>query len=828
MHRGASRTGIVLLLAVAALAGWRWSLAQNGAKAVPPESLLPGEAWAYLHSEGTRGHEAEWKATAAYAALVESGLARWIDDVAGQFGETTPGIELVRQVCWRALEHGVSANLTFGDGDAPRCVLVLHGAGEYVPAAARRLADGRVPLAREVRSGRTVYSGQIPGEPNAAWSFWREGGHAVVTFGADAASVVIQTADGQHPSMAKTGEAARWLKDDLGRTVASVAWLDAERLRERFSNQPLPQLPEGKTATVGDVLKLLGVDNVQRVTSRSGYDGRECWSSLNVESDGELRGILKPLLAGGAFAFKDLPPLPRKTPFLSVFTLDIPGAYREGIRISREFADLVATDEEKARLEESLALLPEQLGLVPDEALLAPLDPLQAIYSDAGNGPFGFGVGLMARVHDAERLRTFVDGLIERIPLPAGRGPQIVRTSKRGRDVISIGQPGVPIWPSLAVDDKWLVAGLSVQSVDASLARIDGKLPAWKPTEELQPLLSRLPEAMSGFQISDPRDGLRASGQFVPMLMAGIQQARQQAGVDGSTPLPEMPSTDLVAEPLFPNVTVCTAHVGGMTWQTRQSLPTLPLGVSLEAPSVGTSAVLVALLLPAVQQAREAARRTQSKNNLKQIALALHNYHDTFNEFPAGTVAGPEKPEDRLSWYVAILPYVDQAALYNQMVPKGALADEENVAARRNELAIFLNPGMQPDPMINGGRTDYAGVAGLGADGPTLKIGDKKAGAFGYNEARRIRDFTDGTSNTVMVGEVKVNRGAWIQGGAGTIRPLVQQPYLNGPDGFGANSVGGCHFMLVDGSVRFVSEKIDAKVMEALTTIGGGEVLGDF
>lgn len=827
MHRGVSRTGIVLLLALAALVGWRWSLAQTASKSVAPATLLPGDAWGYLHSAGTRGNEAAWKKTAGYQALVESGLAAWVDELATQFGETNPGVELVRQGFWHALEYGVSANLTFGDGDVPRLVLVLHEAGGHVPAVARELANGQVPLARETLSGRTVYSGQIPGEPNGAWSFWQEGGHAVVTFGPGAPSAVIRTADGQLPSMAKTGEAARWLKDELGRVVTSVAWLDAGRLRERFNDQPLPQLPAGKSGTVGDVLRILGADNVQRITSRAGYDGRECWSSLKMDTDGELRGMLKPLLAGGSFALQELPPLPRETSFLSVFTLDVPGVYREGMRITREFADLVATDDEKARLEESLALLPEQLGLEPGEDLLAPLDPLQAIYSDSGNGPFGFGIGLMARVNDSQRLQSFLDSLLERIPFPEN-GPQVVRTNKRGREVLSIGQPGVPIWPSIAVDDKWLVVGLTAQSIDASLARIDGKLPTWKPAAELQPLLSRLPEAMSGLQISDPRDGLRASGQLLPMMLAGIQQARQQAGVDATAPLPEMPSMDLVAEPLFPNVTVCAADGTGMTWQTRQSLPSLPLGVSFEAPSIGTSAVLVALLLPAVGQAREAARRTQSKNNLKQLGLALHNYHDVFNEFPQGTVPGPEKPEDRLSWMVGILPYVDQAPLYNQMVPKGTLEDEKNAQAREHEIVVFLHPNARPEPGIDGGRTDYAGVAGVGADGPTLKKGDKKAGAFGYNETRQLRDFTDGTANTVMVGEVKANRGPWIQGGVGTIRPLNQQPYINGPDGFGSNSVGGCHFLLGDGSVRFVSEKIDPTVMEALSTIAGGENLGEF
>ena len=101
----------------------------------------------------------------------------------------------------------------------------------------------------------------------------------------------------------------------------------------------------------------------------------------------------------------------------------------------------------------------------------------------------------------------------------------------------------------------------------------------------------------------------------------------------------------------------------GIHYTSRMSLPTLPLldsGGGAPAVAIG-----VALLLPAVQQAREAARRSTSKNNLKQIGLALHNYHDTFKEFPPGTQPNEKlKPEKRLSWEAKILPFLDQAPLF--------------------------------------------------------------------------------------------------------------------------------------------------------------------
>ena len=101
------------------------------------------------------------------------------------------------------------------------------------------------------------------------------------------------------------------------------------------------------------------------------------------------------------------------------------------------------------------------------------------------------------------------------------------------------------------------------------------------------------------------------------------------------------------------------------------------------ATSVAVPAVLVALLLPAVQQAREAARRSQSKNNMKQIGLAMHNYHDTYNHFPAGTVEndGLEVTE-RLSWMVSILPFLEQAALYNQIDMKEGFSSATNSGER--------------------------------------------------------------------------------------------------------------------------------------------------
>jgi hypothetical protein len=292
----------------------------------------------------------------------------------------------------------------------------------------------------------------------------------------------------------------------------------------------------------------------------------------------------------------------------------------------------------------------------------------------------------------------------------------------------------------------------------------------------------------------------------------------------------DLPPSEVITRPLFPNLSVCTMSDGEIRWTSRTSLPAIPLLGGAGIGNAGTTVpVLVALLLPAVQQAREAARRAQSKNNLKQIGLALHNYHDVFNKLPTGTHENEKlKPEKRLSWQADILPYLDQAPLYNRIDFAKAWDDDANADVARVQIPVYLNPSLTIDPNGKVGVTHYVGLAGIGKDGPLLKINDPKAGIFGYDRVVGFRDITDGTSNTMAVCDVSKEVGPWAAGGKSTIRPLTKKPYINGPDGLGGIHRGGMMVLIADGSVRFVSESINPDILEALVTIAGGEVVGDF
>jgi prepilin-type N-terminal cleavage/methylation domain-containing protein len=326
-------------------------------------------------------------------------------------------------------------------------------------------------------------------------------------------------------------------------------------------------------------------------------------------------------------------------------------------------------------------------------------------------------------------------------------------------------------------------------------------------------------------------------------------------------------------------------------------------------------AILIALLLPAVQQAREAARRTECKNHLHNLGLAFHNYHDTFLAFPPGygaliAVPGIGHDHNTKSAFMRLLPFIDQGPLFNridQSVPMmngppgyNPTALAQNVAAAATVIPLFLCPsstGNTTDnylypmgafgggfPVANctyrGGRTDYSGTTGVLGTFANIAYGGNAGGdregvivpagqisgpglpGYQAGSTARIRDITDGTSNTFVLGERTggttiyyrtqpapaavqafgpTNGGAWadslafehwlagsLQDGTGSGGPCaVNCTNLRGR-GFHCFHTGGAHFLLADGAVRFVGENIAAQTFAGLITRKKGEVIGEF
>lgn len=311
-------------------------------------------------------------------------------------------------------------------------------------------------------------------------------------------------------------------------------------------------------------------------------------------------------------------------------------------------------------------------------------------------------------------------------------------------------------------------------------------------------------------------------------------------------------------------------------------------------------AVLIALLLPAVQQAREAARRTQCKNNVKQIGLALHNYHDTFILFPSGgTLCQPcvEPTFSGLaghSLFAGILPYLDQGPMANVMnwnysgFPiNSSPVDANHERAMLTPLPVYLCPSSTtatfngyhravppggPYPYIGAqASVHYVGIMGSLQQGGVMR---STFGTFYLSSKIGIRDITDGTSNTMIVGEYSglakgqrlsatktagpdadygwFNNSAWFgfyDNGRdnyqyalqlGAYKPVIYAPnvsYYLSPtapssacynQSLKSNHTGGIHALMGDGGVRFLSENIALATLYNLADVSDQKPVGEF
>lgn len=216
---------------------------------------------------------------------------------------------------------------------------------------------------------------------------------------------------------------------------------------------------------------------------------------------------------------------------------------------------------------------------------------------------------------------------------------------------------------------------------------------------------------------------------------------------------------------------------------------------------------LVALLLPAGQAAREAARRTQCNNNLKQIALAFHNYHDTYKTLPPAYIPD-ENGKPMHSWRVLILPYLEYGPIHSQYNFDEPWDSPANMAVTDIPIPIYTCPSS--GEAVTSNQTNYMVITGPGT-------------VFDGAKAAKFADIMDGTSNTILVVEVVGTGTKWAEP-VDLDASKISPPFSAGVSGnAGSRHPGGMNVAICDGSVRFVSDTIPKQTLDGLITKDGQE-----
>jgi prepilin-type N-terminal cleavage/methylation domain-containing protein/prepilin-type processing-associated H-X9-DG protein len=248
-------------------------------------------------------------------------------------------------------------------------------------------------------------------------------------------------------------------------------------------------------------------------------------------------------------------------------------------------------------------------------------------------------------------------------------------------------------------------------------------------------------------------------------------------------------------------------------------------------------AILIGLLLPTVRRVRGPAERMACANNLHQLVLAFHSYEatsksDVFEStgrsdasalqmLPPGCIGPGRTPQERLSWMVALLPYVEHDSLYESIDLEKGYAG--NLPAVQTRMKLFLCLASK-DGTTADAATHYVAMSGIGLDAATQPAGAPGNGFMGYDRLTSFSMIKDGTSNTIALMETRSGLGPWARGGSSTLRGFdpADVPLFGDQRPFGGHQ-DGINAAMADGSVRFLRSSIDPSRLAAAITIDGGE-----
>lgn len=633
------------------------------------------------------------------------------------------------------------------------------------------------------------------GEPHFRIGY--RGSQIVVTLGDETVKTVVA-------KLTKPGAPPQWL-NDLTKELA----VDRPSMLIHFNAQSLLKTlqPVINDPMAAKVFEATGLSKLKHVSSLAGLDKTGMQFNTVLVTDGAPTGVFN-LCPDKPLTIDSFRRIPATASNAMVVRFDLAHAFEQVLKIIEQ-----VDPNDKQQFEDRLAKLEPQLGFSVKSDLLAALGDEWTLYSSSSEGGVAFvpGIVLTANVRDHAKLSKAYDTLILAAKGALAQvGPQapfsIQDFSSRGEKGYRIQFNGVPIpvSPTWVLTKEQFVIGLTPQLVISHLASAgkasladNAALKAgfqWNPKPSL-------------VSFTDPKANLQMVYALVNTFSPVLSGQLKQQGIEFNLP-PLPPLSDL--EPhLAPTVTTLGRTPNG--WR-MESHGVLPGGIEAGPVVVGIGA---AMALPWVAVRSGHVRQQGSTNNLKMIGLAMHNYHDTHKALPAPANVDKQK-KALLSWRVHVLPYLDQLALYQQFHLDEPWDSEHNKPLIDRMPPTFVSP--ESPALAKQGKTRYVVPRGKG----TMFEGDGKTQGT-IPLGTMFREIRDGLSNTLMVVEAHPDAAViWTKPDDLVIDFKNPLKSLSGSVQKGFPALFG------DGSVRFISDSIDADVMKALLTINGGEPVNDF
>jgi len=796
-----------------------WTFAAAAMAQAPPSTPLARRVPAadllfYAEFDGLDTHAADWKASAAHKALNETTLGVLLEDLAAQ------GVDLMMKgrpknppagsevVALAKLVARRGFAFAF-NGTPPRFRPTIIVRGGFRPETFALLERLITSLGRGKADWKTTTRGTrkvtITGPTDYALALIDDGGDLIVCESSEV-DATLALLDGKVPDATKHPIVAELARPEGDFRPAAFAFLDPKIL---------PDLPPQAAA--------LGLDGLKRVDFRWGFQDDALFSVFRLIAPAPRRGLLA-LADGATFDMASLPPIPAGLDGWAAASLSLGAVY------DRLYAMAAESDPASAeQLAASRRSVDARLGTRLREDLLGKLGPKMSFYPVPGAVGAALPVGLagIAEVADPKGFDAALGRVFEVVnaalkaprpgpPRPAA-APQLFKLPANGDRAgyrLDLPPGSVPpgplagLRPVLLIGKNYLAIASTPEAAVSALDVAEGKAPRWTPTGAYVKVMERVPSGLSFLAVGDPRKSLPGLVANLPTLLVGANMAlsrMDRGGRPGAGPaIPlrvdpaKLPAADALSARLFPASIALAVDAQGLRVVTRESLP------SLASPAV--AGIGVGLLLPATQAAREAARRSQCVNNMKQMGLAFHNAHSNNNVFPTAIVGKAGKP--LLSWRVAILPYLEQQELYNKFKLDEPWDSAHNKPLLAEMPKVFACPSHPaPDPATTYYRT------WIGPDS-----------AFDEKEGRGIQGFTDGTSNTVLVVEA-AEAVPWTKPEGMPVPALGAAPAVPALLGAGSTHPNGFNALFADGSVKFLKATINQIILRALISPAGGEVI---